>query len=309
MGWPSQDRKQVLPVTPRDFAILMIVSVGFAAHLVLGRIVIGDLGIPALFYAAARFAVVSVCTLPWLLPLPRQPLLLCLIGVLIGGGSFSLTFLALATASPSSVAVVTQLTLPFTAILGVILLREKINGVRLSGIITAFLGAVIVMYNPGQVALSTGLLLAAASALAASLGTVLIKQLDPMPPIRIQAWVGLSSFALLSILSAIMDSAPLEPVMRHPWEFVAAVLFSALVVSIVSHTLYYSLLKRHDANYIATLMLGWPILAMLLGMALTGDTVDLKMMIGTTLILAGIAVSTTKKARGVASADESVGRP
>jgi len=76
---------------------------------VISKIVISQFGAPPLFYAAARFALVVVVTAPWLLPAPRPLWRMVTVGLLMGGGTFALTFLGLQTTTPSGAAVVSQL--------------------------------------------------------------------------------------------------------------------------------------------------------------------------------------------------------
>ena len=50
---------------------------------------------PPLFYTAVRFGIVALCTLPWLLPMPRPAWRIIVLGILMGGGNFALMFIAL----------------------------------------------------------------------------------------------------------------------------------------------------------------------------------------------------------------------
>ena len=67
-------------------------------------------------------------------------------------------------------------------------------------------------------------------------------------------------------------------------------LFSALVVSVFAHTIYYGLIQRYDANLIAPLTLMSPLMAIGLGVWLTGDHFDTRKAIGTAVALAGVLI-------------------
>lgn len=69
--------------------------------------------------------------------------------------------------------------------------------------------------------------------------------------------------------------------------FFAAVLFAALVVSVVGHTSNYGLIRRYDANLLAPLTLMTPIFTIAFGVWLTGDRLDARMVIGTLVALTG----------------------
>ncbi len=55
----------------RDFLILIGVCLIWAANNVISKIVVAEWDIPPLLYAAMRFGIVLLATLPWLLPMPR----------------------------------------------------------------------------------------------------------------------------------------------------------------------------------------------------------------------------------------------
>ena len=74
------------------------------------------------------------------------------------------------------------------------------------------------------------------------------------------------------------------------WPFVAAVLFAALVVSVVAHTSYYALIRRYEANLLAPLTLMTPLATIAFGVALTGDHLDRRMIAGAALALLGVLV-------------------
>jgi drug/metabolite transporter (DMT)-like permease len=77
--------------------------------------------------------------------------------------------------------------------------------------------------------------------------------------------------------------------------FLAALLFSALIVSVLGHTAYYGLIGRHDANLIAPLTLMTPLMTIGLGVQITHDHFDARMGIGTLLALAGVLIIALRK--------------
>jgi O-acetylserine/cysteine efflux transporter len=279
-------------MTLRDFSLMFVVCFGWAAHTIISKIVVSEMGIPPLFYAAVRYGLVALVALPWLLPVPKPAWRILLVGFLMGGGGFSLFFLGIKTSSPSSAAIVQQLGLPITALLSVMMLGERIRLQRGLGIALTFLGVVIVMWEPGGFSLSGGLTLIVGSAFAGSLAAVMMKQIAGVRVIRIQAWVGLASVAPLCLLSAAVESSQFELALRAGWPFAAAVLFSAFFVSLVTHTIYYRLILKYPASLIAPLMLMTPLMTVVLGIIVTGDRFDLRMWFGTALVLCGVLVIT-----------------
>lgn len=275
---------------PRDFALLVLICLVWGLSNVVSKIVVDDWGVPPLFFAAIRFAVVLAATLPWLRPVPRPLWRIALIGLCMGAGNFGLLFLGLRTASPSSVAVVIQLGVPFTTLLSVLLLGERIGWRRALGIALTLAGALLVLWRPGGVALSAGLWFVVGAALAGSLGAVLMKQMDSVAPLGFQAWVGLSSLPPLLLGTLLVERGQWASAAAAGWPFVAALLFAALVVSVFAHTAYYGLIARYEANLLAPLTLMTPLFMIGFGVLLSGDRLDARTVAGAGLALTGVLV-------------------
>ena len=275
----------------RDFFLMFVVCFLWAAHTIVSKLVVSGMEIPPLFYAAVRFGIVAMLALPWLLPAPRPRWRIVLVGFLMGGGGFALFFLGIKSASPSSAAVVSQLGIPVTALLSLLMLGERIDGKRALGIVLTFTGGVLVMWDPdGGFPLSAGLLLVLASTCIGSLAAVMMKQIKGVRPLQFQSWAGLSSVMPMVLLTMAFETGQTAKAMEAGWAFVAALLFSALVVSLLAHTIYYGLIGKYPANMIAPLLIMNPLLTVTLGILVTGDRFDTRMALGTGLALCGVLI-------------------
>ncbi len=284
----------------RDFLIFAAVCALWALNTVLSKIVVSDWQVPPLLFGAARFLVVAIAVSPWLLPAPKPVWKVAFVGLCMGGGTFALSFIGLRDATPSSSAIVWQLSLPITTLLSVLVLGEKIHWRRGVGIALAFAGVVTVMWRPNDMELSRGLLWIAASAVAGSVGAVMLKKTENVRPLQFQAWVGVSSVLPLAVLSPILEPNGVEAVRAVLWPFVGMVLFSGLVVSVIGHTVYYSMLQRYEANLIAPLSLMVPLFTMGLGVVITNDHIDLQMGSGAAVALAGVLILALRTRRASA---------
>ena len=280
----------------RDFLLLVFVCLTWGFSNVLSKVVVGTWHVPPLFFAAARFAIVLVVTLPWLRPMPRPAWRIVLVGALMGGGNFALLFLGLQTASPSSAAVVLQAGVPITTLLSILILGERIHWRRGLGITLTLAGVLLVVWRPGF-AVSAGLLLVLSAAFAGSLGAILMKQMEHVAPLRFQAWVGLTAVVPLTLASAVFEQDQWATSVAAGWPFVAALLFSALIVSVCAHTLYYGLIARYEATLLAPLTLMTPLTTIGLGVLITGDQLDFRMIAGAALALLGVLVVAVRPSR------------
>lgn len=274
----------------RDFGLLVLICLVWASNNIVSKIVVAHWGVPPIFYAAVRFAIVAAVTAPWLLPAPRPTWRIVAVALLMGGCNFALMFTGLKTASPSAAAIVLQMGVPITTLLSMVMLGERVRWRRGSGIAMTLAGALIVIWNPAGFAMSAGLLWILAATFAGSLGAVMMKQVEGVKPMRFQAWVGFCSVAPLTILTLITEHGQWQTAQAAGWQFWAFVIYSALVVSVVVHTAYYGLIMRYEANLISPLTLMTPLATIGLGIIVTHDDFDIRMAIGAALALMGVLI-------------------
>lgn len=274
----------------RDFLLLVLICLVWAFSNVLGKIAVDAWAVPPIFFTAARFVLVALCTLPWLMPMPRPFWRILLVGLCMGGGNFALLYLGLQGASPSSAAIVMQLAVPFTALMSILILRETIRWRRGLGIALTMVGVLIVSINPTGMGLSAALWFVVGAAFSVALGSVLMKQMEAVPPLRFQAWVGVTSAVVLTALSLIFEQNHIAAAQNAGWKLLIAVVFMALIVSICAHTAFYGLIKRYEANLLAPLTLMTPLATIGFGVWLTGDQLSPRMIVGAVIALVGVLI-------------------
>jgi O-acetylserine/cysteine efflux transporter len=276
-------------VSLRDFLMLVVICLAWAANTIISKLVVSTWLVPPLMYGAMRFFIVALATLPWLLPMPRPGWRIVTVGLLMGGGTFALLFIGLKGVTPSEAAVVSQAGVPITTLLSIVMLSERVHWRRALGITLTLAGVLIVVWQPGF-AISTGMLFVLAAALCGSLGAVMMKQMDQIAPLRFQAWVGLTGVAVLTPLTLLLDRDGWHFAVSAGWPLIGALLYSALIVSVLAHTAYYVLIQRYEANLLAPLTLITPLATIALGIAITGDRLDTKMIVGTGIALIGVLI-------------------
>jgi O-acetylserine/cysteine efflux transporter len=274
----------------RDFFLLMAMCLIWASNNIISKIVVSDMMAPPLAYAAVRFALVALLTLPWLLPAPRPIWRMIVIAQLIGGLNFALLFVGFKTATPSAASIIIQLGVPMTTVLSMVMLGEQVRWRRGLGMALTLAGAVLVMWHPTGVSMSVGLWLVAAAAFAGSLGAVMMKQMDGVKPMQFQAWVGFCSVWPLVVMSAFWEHDQVGAMLNAGWPFLAAVIYSAVIVSIIAHTVYYHLIQKYEATLISPLTLMTPLATIVMGVVITKDHFDVRMGIGAALALLGVLI-------------------
>ena len=274
----------------RDFLLLSAICFVWGLNLVVTRWVIADAGVPPVFFAGVRFAGIALVLFWFLRPIPRNLGMLFLISMGIGAVHFTLLFIGLANAEASSVAVVGQLGVPFSTLLSVMFLGEKVGWRRSTGIALAFGGALLIAIDPENFSLSFGLLYVVASALIGSGAGILMKKMPPISALQMQAWVGLFSFAPLFILSGLTEAGGWQAYMSGGWMVWAATVFAVLGVSVFGHGGFYTLLKRYDVSFISPLTLMTPVWGVVLSLVLLNETLSLQLLLGAVISLSGVFV-------------------
>ncbi|MBD3728456.1 MAG: DMT family transporter [Sphingomonadales bacterium] len=280
----------------RSFLLLALVCLVWSANVVVSRVVVDTLQVPPLAYAAMRTLLVLAVLFPWLRPLPRDWLRVAIVTFAISGGSFALLFVGLRDATPSAAAIVSLSGAPLTVLFAILILRETIGWRRGFGIALTLVGVAVAIASPSGWKSSFGLIFVGASAVVGALGSVFLKRID-MASIRLQAWAALSSAVVLAPLSFAIESGQWAAIRAGGWELAAAVAFSALIVSVWAHTVYYHLLQRYEANLIAPLTLMTPIFTIAMGATITGDHVSLLMIVGAVIAASGVLVILIRPSR------------
>ena len=283
-------------MTFRSFLLLAGICLVWALNTIVSKLAVSDLGLPPLFYATLRSAVVALALLPWLRPLPDRFLFIASVALAVSGGSFALLFIGLTDASPSAAGIVSLTGAPLTVLFAILLLRERVHWRRALGIAMTFLGVGIAVASPSGWQSSLGLLFVGASSLLGALGSVGLKRIT-LEPLRMQAWAGAVSAIVLLPLSLAMEQGQVAALGTEPWSALAAVLFSGLVVSVGAHTLYFRMLNEHDVNLIAPLTPMTPVFTVLLGVWLTGDAVGPTLVAGALVAAAGVLVIVLRPGR------------
>ncbi len=199
----------------RDIATLVLLCVIWAANVIVSRIVVTDMAVPPLYYAALRSLLVVVVLIPWLKWPGKDWWRVALVTTSVSGGGFALLFVGLQDATPSSSAIVTLSGAPMTVLFAMLILKEKVRWRRGIGIAMALGGVLLAVASPAGWENSAGLLWVFAGALVGALGSVYIKTIE-LSALRLMAWAGFFSTLLLFPLSLALESGQIAAMLAMP---------------------------------------------------------------------------------------------
>jgi len=118
----------------------------------------------------------------------------------------------------------------------------------------------------------------------------MMKQMEGVKPLQFQAWVGFTSALPLLGVSALTEQGQWTAALAAGWPFLGAVLYSAIIISVLAHTAYYGLIQKYEATLISPLTLLTPLFTIILGVLVTHDHFDARMAVGAALALAGVLI-------------------
>jgi O-acetylserine/cysteine efflux transporter len=274
----------------RDFLLVAFCCFVWGLNLVVTRWVSGINEVPPLFYSAARFALIAALLIPWLRHRPQNIGIVFAAAMLGGALNFSFLFIGLSVSPASTASIVGQLGLPFTTILSVIFLGERVRWRRGLGMLLAFVGVMVVSLKPGELSFSLGLLWIVASALAGSSAGILMKRMPPMDALTLMAWTALFSTPPLIGATALLETGQIAAAAGMGWQFWACLAFSAIIVSIISHSIFYELIKRHEMTLLSPLTLMTPLWSVTFGLLALNEHPSPQLFVGGAIALAGVAM-------------------
>lgn len=274
---------------PSHLLLLVLVNLIWGLNLLTSKFGVAE--IPPIFYSTLRVAVMMAVCLPWLRWFPGQMFNLFMVALLTGVGGFGLLALGLGLSKDvSTVAIFTQLFVPFSVIVSVLALGEQIHWRRKSGIALAFIGVIIIGFDPRAFSYLPGLLCVVLQALSAALGMIYIKRLKGVSPLHLQAWLGLLSLPVMLGLSLLFEDGQWLATQQASWQAWGAVLFAAVGSSLIGQTAFFYLLKRYPVNSVAPLTVLSTVFGMIAGVLINHDVLTHRMLVGAVLTLVGVVI-------------------
>jgi O-acetylserine/cysteine efflux transporter len=286
-------------LAPRDLGFLLLINLIWGFNLIASKV--GVQQFPPVFFTALRFSLLAACLLPFLRWHRGRMLQLFVAAALSGGLQFALLFTGIRlTPNVGSVAIASQLGVPFTTLLSVLFLGEVIHWRRRLGIALAFAGVAVIAVQADVFTYRAGLALVAGSALAGSLGIVAVKRLgETFRPLELQAWFAVAGLPILWLLTLWLEAGQGAAVRSAGALHWSALAFTVVASSLVAHTGYYWLISRYPVSSVSPLTTLSPVCSVVLGIVLLDDAVTARILIGGALTLVGVTIIARRDPTGV----------
>ena len=283
-------------LTGRDLSLLIGMNLIWGLNLISSKIGVGQF--PPIFFTALRFGSLALFLVPMLRIHRGQMTNLFAAAMLTGPAAFALLFAGIfLTEDAATVAVATQMSVPFSTLMSVLFLGETIRWRRIMGIVLAFAGIVIISFDPRVFAYWEGLALVVCSSFVSSLGLIFLKRLKGISPLELQSWIALAGGAILLALSLALEAGQMTAVRNATWEGWGALIFTTVMSSLIAHTAWYYLVSRYPVTSLSPLTLLSPLFGIFFGVTLLHDQLTARMLVGGAVTLVGVLIVVLREQR------------
>ena len=260
--------------------------------------------LPPMLFALLRYCVASLLLVPLALargglsklprPIPWRTLLLM---ALTGIALYYIVFNVALTYTTASQTALIQSSFPATmAIMAVLWLHERLTRRRILGIVLAVAGVVLIVARTEPDASAgdplLGNALAFGSVLLWSAYTILAKRIANADPVAVTAIVALLGTVML-LPAALIENA------NAPWPSISTegwlrIIYLGVFASAAAYLLYTRALRDIDASLAGTLINLSPVIGVISGVVFLGETVTPLAIVGGTMVLAGVWISSAR---------------
>jgi len=206
-------------------------------------------------------------------------------------GAMSLTYWSAQFVTSGMISVLFGMSPLLTSLGAAMWLKEDaLRANKLAGMLLGLFGLVLVFSDSFQMgrAASVGLLSLFAGVLVQSMGLVWLKRIgDDSPPLATTLGSLVVGMPLFFTVWWLFDGHWPQGL---PVRALAAIVYLAVIGSVIGFVLYYYLIKHMEAGRIALITLITPVLALLLGHGMNDETVLPQVWAGTAAIMLGLAV-------------------
>ena len=271
----------------KQILLALIVPITWGLGFTLAKV--GMEQFPPLLIMSIRFGIAGL-VLVWFTRPPwghmREIFLVALIGSTI---QYGLTYNGLKGIDASTAAILVQLEGPILALMGAILLKEKLGLMRILGMILAFIGVFIITGEPRLEGHMNSVILLITGSAVWAVAQIMISRLKNLSGITILAWVAIMATPQILLGSFIIEDGQWQAISTASLIDWSIIFYLALIMTVVGYSVWYHLLSRVDVSKVSPFLMLLPITSIIAGMILLDEKLTLPMIIGGLLIMTGVA--------------------
>jgi O-acetylserine/cysteine efflux transporter len=278
-------------MSARDIVAALSVAIVWGLTFIATKVGVGETS--PLMLAALRFLFAAVPMVVFIAS-PKAPAwAVALYGLLIGAGQFGLLFIAIHDGFPVGLAsLVLQAQAFFTILLARLFLGERPRGAQIVGAAVGFAGMGVIASGRLAGASLGPFLLVIIAAMFWGAGNVLAKSLGKVDMLAVTVWSSLAAAAPLFALSLAVEGKDGVAALAHPsWKLIVSVLIISYAGTVFGFGVWARLLAHHSAATVAPFALLVPVVGVIAGSILFGETLKPVELLGGGLAMTGLALN------------------
>ena len=248
--------------------------------------------VPPILMASLRMGLVFMILIPfWRFKLPEKKYLKSLMAFSISMGVLVYVFMNLSLYYSSIISPIilgSQLAIPFGILASAIMLGENISSKKWLLIFSAFLGILIIFFDPKLANNFLGLFFASLMALSFGLSQVYSRELRNLDVSLLNAFVGLIGFLTLLIISHFIEGDTILNIISINVDSWMLISYQAIVVSLGAHLLMFYLYKFYTVGKIFPFYSLFPIFGIILTFLVFGEIPTLLFILGGIIVISSV---------------------
>ena len=248
--------------------------------------------VPPILMASLRMGLVLIILIPfWRFRIPDKKYFPSLLLFSISMGVLVYVFMNLSLYHSSIISPIiigSQLAIPFGILASSLLIGQNISSNKWLLIFSAFMGVIIIFFDPILVDKILGLFFASLMALFFGLAQVYSRQLKDLPTSMINASTGIFGFFILMIASITIEGNfynNIEKINISSWILIS---YQAVIVSLCAHLLMFYLYKFYTVGRIFPFYSLFPIFGIILSYVTFGEVPSLLFILGGIMVISSV---------------------
>ena len=248
--------------------------------------------VPPILMASLRMGLVFIILIPfWKFKIPEKKYIKSLIAFSIFMGVLVYVFMNLSLYHSSIISPIilgSQLAIPFGILASAIMLKENISNKKWLLIFSAFVGIIIIFFDPKLANNFLGLFFASLMALSFGLAQVYSRELRTLDTSLLNAFVGFFGFIILLIISFIIEGNTIINIKNINYNSWMLILYQAILVSLGAHLLMFYLYKFYTVGEIFPFYSLFPIFGIILTFVVFGEVPTILFILGGIIVITSV---------------------
>ena len=275
----------------KHLLILLFIMVAHGSAFPVAKLALNN-SVPPILMASLRMGLVLIILIPfWRFKVPEKKYFAPLIAFSISMGVLVYVFMNLSlyySTIISPIIVGSQLAIPFGILASGLMLGENISKKKWFLIFAAFIGILIIFFDPQLRNNLLGLFFASLMALFFGLAQVYSRQLKNLDTSLLNASIGIFGFLILLIVSYFIEGNTLLNVKNINLDSWMLISYQAIIVSLCAHLLMFYLYKFYTVGQIFPFYSLFPIFGIILTFLIFGEVPTILFILGGIIVITSV---------------------